>query len=63
MSEARRRHAIHDETQKWHTRCKEQEHRTLKWKIRVLKETEFFNGRVVTGQYQRCCGGNGLRLM
>eukprot|EP00752_Nemacystus_decipiens_P010357 g9227.t1 len=52
-NEARKRQAIRDETFRWHTRCKEQEHRTLKWKTRVLKQTQFFNGRVVTGQYQR----------
>lgn len=59
--EARKRQVVRDETHKWHARCKEQEHRTLKWKVRVLKETEFFNGRVITGQYQRY-NGNRLRL-
>lgn len=52
-NEAKKRHAARDETYKWFVRCKEQEHRTLKWKARVLKETQFFNGRVITGQYQR----------
>lgn len=62
-NEARKRQAVRDETFRWHARCKEQEHRSLKWKARVLKETEFFNGRVITGQYQRCYGGKRLRKM
>ncbi|CAB1113941.1 unnamed protein product [Ectocarpus sp. CCAP 1310/34] len=52
-NEARKRQAARDDAFTWHARCKEQEHRTLKWKIRVLKETKFFNGRVITGQFQR----------
>lgn len=50
---AQKRQTVRDELVLWHARCKEQEHRTFKWKRRVDKETEFFNGRALTGQYQR----------
>ena len=52
-NEARKRQTVRDEAASWHARCKEQEHRTLKWKKRVLAETQYFNGRALTGQYQR----------
>lgn len=54
--EAKNRLALHDETARWCARCKEQEHRALKWKRRVERETKFFNGRALTGLYQRQVG-------
>lgn len=53
--EATKRKADRDEALAWQRKCKEQEHRVLKWKKRVDNETRFFNSRVLTGHYQRYC--------
>lgn len=52
-TEATKRLAFRDEATQWHAKCTEQEHRTFKWKRRVERETKFFNGRALTGRYQR----------
>lgn len=52
-TEATKRLAFRDELAESHAKCSEQQHRTFKWKRRVERETRFFNGRALTGQYQR----------